>query len=144
MWVIGGSGTRPTQPEFVAWPPPTWVPYTVRFSVWSFSMSGANFAGASVVMRSGTTNLDLVVQQLPNGYGDNTLAWTPQGIPSGAPAADTVYHVEVNNVVVGGQTRNFAYDVTLIDPAAAGAAVEAVTWSAVKSLYRAPAPKTTP
>lgn len=137
MWVISGGGTRPAQPEFVAWPPPTWVPYQVVFSMWSFSMPGASFAGASVVMTRGTTNTALTLQQTPNGYGDNTLAWTPQGIPGGAPASDTVYHVEVNNVVVGGQTRNFAYDVTIIDPAAAGTAVDTVTWSTIKSLYRA-------
>jgi uncharacterized protein YkwD len=139
MWVIGGNGTRPAQPEFVAWPPPTWVPYPVVFGVWSFSIPGANFAGASVVMRRGTTDIALTLQQLPNGYGDNTLAWTPQGLSGGAPATDTAYHVEVSNVVVGGQTRNFAYDVTIIDPAAAGTAVAASTWGAVKGLYRAPA-----
>ena len=142
MWVIGGNGTRPAQPEFVAWPPPTWVPYQVVFPVWSFSMPGANFAGASVAMTRGTTNITLTLQQTPNGYGDNTLAWTPQGLPGGAPASDTVYRVEVSNVVVGGQTRSFTYDVTIIDPAAAGTAVEAVTWSAIKRLYRAAAAET--
>ena len=144
MWVIGGNGARPAQPEFVAWPPPTWVPYAVVYPVWSFSMSGANFAGASVVMTRGTTNITLTLQQLPNGYGDNTLAWTPQGIPGGAPASDTVYHVEVNNVVVGGQTRSFGYDVTIIDPASGGTGVEAVTWSTIKGLYRARILESTP
>ena len=136
LWVIGGFGSRPAQPAFVAWPPPTWVPYTVVFGQWSFSMPGANFAGATVTMSRGPTSISVTLQQTPNGYGDNTLAWLPQGITGGPPAADTVYHVQVGNVVVGGQSRDFAYDVTIIDPAAGGAAVETATWSMIKHLYR--------
>jgi len=139
LWVIGGSGARPAEPEFVAWPPPTWVPYQAVYSMWSFAVPGANFSAASVTMHRGATSIALTLLPVQNGYGDNTLGWTPQGLPSGAPSSDTVYHVEVTGVVVSGQSRDYAYDVTVIDPAAPGTAVETLTWGSIKQLFRAPA-----
>jgi hypothetical protein len=56
-----------------------------------------------------------------NGYGENTLVWTPKGMGSRdvwpKPSADTHYRVTLNNVLIGGSPRSFTYTVTVIDPA---------------------------
>lgn len=135
LWVIGGNGSRPVEPEFVAWPPPTWVPYTLLFPLWSFSVQGADFSAATVQVSLGQTNLTTSLQTTPNGYGDNTLAWTVQGVPSGPPSVDTVFHVEVLNAVVGGLSHDYAYDVTIMDPNASTSVVSQ-TWGELKQLYR--------
>jgi hypothetical protein len=98
-------------------------------------MAGADFTAATVQLHSGGASLPVTVQSTPNGYGDNTLAWTVQGLPSGPPAVDTVVHVEIQNVRVDGLSRDYAYDVTLIDPAGSTSVV-VKTWSQIKELYR--------
>ena len=82
-------------------------------------------AAASVTMAQGATELPVTLESGQYGAGDNTLIWTPDGVPLGPPASDTAYHVEVRNVVAGGQTRSFSYDVIIIDPASTPAPVNA-------------------
>ena len=46
--------TRPAvRDEFVAWPPPGFVPHSLVFPRWSFSYPGANFASTTVTLRRG-------------------------------------------------------------------------------------------
>jgi hypothetical protein len=119
LWVIGGSGSRPSQPAWVAWPPPTYVPWQIMprsSGRWSFSYPGATFTSAAVFMKHNGTNMALTLEAQAQGYGDNTIVWLPQGIPGTAPAADSVYSVTVSNVLVSGQSRAFTYNVTIIDP----------------------------
>lgn len=119
LWVIGGAGSRPAQPSWVAWPPQGFVPYQVMpksSKRWSFSYPGATFTGAGVFMRRSGTNVTLALEAQAQGYGDNTIVWVPQGVPTTAPATDITYSVIVSNVVVGGTARVFNYDVTIIDP----------------------------
>jgi len=119
LWVIGGSGARPPQPAWVAWPPPTYVPWEIMprsSGRWSFSYPGATFTGASVFMQHAGTNVPVTLEAQAQGYGDNTIVWDPQGVPTGAPSSDLSYSVTVSNVVVGGQSQVFAYTVTIIDP----------------------------
>ena len=119
LWVIGGAGSRPPQPAWVAWPPPGYVPWQVMprsSGRWSFSYAGATFTGAAVFMRRAGTNVSLTPEAQAQGYGDNTIVWVPQGIPTSAPLGDTTYSVTVSNVVVSGQPQAFTYAVTIIDP----------------------------
>jgi hypothetical protein len=119
LWVIGGSGSRPAQPAWVAWPPPNYVPYQIMphsSGRWSFSYPSATFTGATVFMQRGGTNVSLTMEAQAQGYGDNTIVWVPQGVPTGAPSADLAYSVTVSNVVVNGQSQVFRYNVTIIDP----------------------------
>jgi hypothetical protein len=55
-----------------------------------------------------------------DGYGENTIVWIPMGLSDGAiwpkPQADTAYTVAIQNVGIGGQSRNFVYDVIVFDP----------------------------
>lgn len=119
LWVIGGSGSRPAQPAWVAWPPPNYVPWQIMprsSGRWSFSYPAATFTGAAVSMQHAGTNVPVTLAAQAQGYGDNTIVWVPQGVPTGAPSSDLSYSVTVSNVVVGGQSRVFNYNVTIIDP----------------------------
>jgi uncharacterized protein YkwD len=123
LWVFDSHmwESRPaTREPYVAWPPPGYVPYTVVYARWSFAYAGATLSGASVSMTSGGANVPLSVATVVNGYGENTVVWIPNGMNDGSiwphPAADTTYHVTIQNVVIGGQARSFAYDVTVFDP----------------------------
>jgi hypothetical protein len=90
-------------------------------------MPGADFAAATVTMTQlGCPNNTPVATVIQNRSGQ--LIWVPTGMPAFStdgwgthpvPAADTVYHVQIDNVSVGGVAASFAYDVIVIDPAAA-------------------------
>ena len=67
-------------------------------------------------MQRAGTNVALTIEAQAQGYGDNTIVWVPQGVPTSAPAADVTYSVTVSNVVVSGQSRVFTYNVTILDP----------------------------
>ncbi len=123
LWVFDGNmwGPRPTtRNEFVAWPPPGYVPYQVVNDHWSFSYPQADFSSATVTMASGGANVPVALEAVSTGYGENTLVWIPLGLNSGGtwpkPQTDTTYTVNVQNVVIGGQSRNFTYHVIVFDP----------------------------
>lgn len=134
MWVLGPFGSRPVSPEWVAWPPPGFVPYPVVPALWSFSMQNADFSGASVTVARGTTPVSVVLETIQIGYGDDTLVWTPQGLPGGAPVMDLDYTVTVSNVMVSGSPREFAYTVTVIDPDVNVPTLPS-TWGRLKARY---------
>jgi uncharacterized protein YkwD len=120
LWVFDAFSPRPaTREPYVAWPPPGYVPYPVVFARWSFSYPNADLTAATVTMQSGGASLGLSQSPVVNGYGDNTLVWTPAGAAGDSwpkPAQDTTYTVSVQNVFIGGQNRGFTYDVILFDP----------------------------
>lgn len=119
LWVIGGAGSRPTQPEWVAWPPAGYLPYQLlpqRSGRWSFSYPQADFSNARVSMQHEGASIPLATYAPWPGYGDHTIVWVPEAISAGRPAADKTYNVLVSDVIAGGQTRSFSYFVTIIDP----------------------------
>jgi hypothetical protein len=139
LWVFDGNfgATRPaTREEFVAWPPPGYVPYQVAYARWSFSYANADFSAATVTMTQGGANVPVILEALPPPdvvYGENTLVWRPQGITFvqkiinpdtypvtieswPQPAKDTTYQVAVNNVKISGVAHNFSYNVTIFNP----------------------------
>jgi hypothetical protein len=136
LWVADSAafGTRPAEPEWVAWPPEGFVPYQVvdpnivffpgmtpENQRWSFSLYRANFAGATVTMTESGNPVSLQIVNRQNGYvvPDATIVWEPEGLPrKEAPPQDTTYSVTVDGVVDRfGVTRQFTYAVTIIDPA---------------------------
>ncbi len=123
LWVFDSHmwEARPaTREEFVAWPPPGYVPYQVVFPRWSFSYPSADFSLASIGMTQGTQNVPLVQETVRTGYGENTIVWVVNGMTDWQswpqPAADTVYRVTVSNVLIAGNPRSFTYDVIVMDP----------------------------
>lgn len=110
----------PTREEFVAWPPPGYVPYQVMFPRWSFSYASADFSAALVSMISNGTGLSVSQANVVYGYGENTLVWIPMGLNDGDgwphPEGDTTYTVNIRNVIINGQSRDFTYNVVVFDP----------------------------
>jgi uncharacterized protein YkwD len=119
LWVIGTFGARPASPPVVAWPPEGFVPYQVMYPRWSFSLNTttADLSKATVAMTRGGTAVSLTVFAGAVGYGDNTLAWETSGQVYSGGGADETIAVQVNNVLVNGAPVNYAYTVTVIDPA---------------------------
>lgn len=124
LWVFDSNlwGPRPaTREEFVAWPPPGYVPHQVVYPRWSFAYPAADFTNATVTMSQQGNTIPVVMAPVQDGYGENTLVWTPS-ISVGSqrlarPAADTVYEVTISNVQIQGVARTFSYTVTIFDPA---------------------------
>lgn len=124
LYVVGVPSwpSRPAvRDDYVAWPPKGYVPYQVVFRRWTLSYPGADFSNAQVTVTKLGANQPLTINPLRSGYGENTIVWEMtdidgwSGMPK--PSADTSYQVTVSNVLVGGATRNFSYEVVVIDPA---------------------------
>ena len=120
LWVFDASnmwGPRPeTREDFVAWPPPGYVPYQVIYPRWSFAYANANFNGTTVTMTQNGQPVTLQVNPVATGFGENTLVWEPEGALNQQPTADVTLHVTLHNVLVDGQSRSFDYHVIIFDP----------------------------
>lgn len=112
--------------EFVAWPPPGYVPYPVMPVRWSFSYPDADFASASVSVRQGGVLQAIETEPLAGGRGENAIVWHLASLDPlqeylwPKPAADTPYDVTVSNVILSGTPRSFSYQVTVFDPTVPG------------------------
>lgn len=154
LWVIGGIGPRPAVPEWVAWPPPNYVPYQIlpkSSGRWSFSAQNAGFTNTSVVMSAYGTNIPVTLEPLWQGYGDTAIVWRPSGIDYAAPASDTFYSVTLSNVFWNGKNRTYTYEVAVIDPDMPALSLERidnsaylVSWPVTGGSYRLLASETLP
>ena len=122
LWVFDNLfGTRPvTREEFVAWPPPGYVPYRLIFPRWSFSYPNADFSSAAVTLTRNSSDVPVTLETVMDGPGDNTLVWLPTDQSSTAPVSDSTTHVTIENVQINGVVRQFSYDVISFDPATPG------------------------
>ncbi len=130
LWVTDdnyGAARPTTREEFVAWPPPGFVPYDTVFPRWSFAYPGADFSGSGVAMTRNGISLPVRLEPIAANVGENTLVWVPDSLVTTTaatfprPTADTPYTVTVSNVKIGGISRSFTYSVTLFDPQIPGA-----------------------
>lgn len=117
LWVFGPTGERPNTPDGYSWPPSGYVPYQLAYPRWSFSFPNADFSQATVTMTHQGADVSLAMETYQAGYGDNTIVWKPEGLPTTAPETDLLYHVTINQVKTGDVTTSFEYDAILIDPA---------------------------
>lgn len=126
LWVHDPkTPTRPaTREAFVAWPPKGFVPYQTVYPRWSFGLPNADFNTAVVTMQRNGTNIPVKIESRGGGFGDPAIVWIPNNLNHSAtwprPAADEVFTVNVNNVIVGGTPQNFTYQVTVFDPQVPG------------------------
>ena len=132
VFVIDGTlfNSRPaTRDNFVAWPPPGYVPYQVipadtngtpATSRWSVSYGNADFSSATVTMSVGGANVPVTVLPIMPGpgsfIGESTLAWVPGTDFTGQPGSDTTVSVTISGVsgYPGGST--IQYNVIIFDP----------------------------
>ncbi len=125
LWVFDSNiwAPRPaTRSEYVSWPPPGYVPYMLVSPRWSFSYPDADFSSTLVTMTSGGNSVPVQLEQVHDGYGENTIVWAPNGLDPASPltfpnpGADKTYTVTLSNVKINGAATSFTYDVTLFDP----------------------------
>lgn len=118
IWVIQGNVAVPSGlPEFISYPPKGYVPAPLVFKRWSFSIPGADFSNAGVVMKDSSNNeMQLsVISRTDSGMGDNSIVWEPADINI-TSQTDISYSVELKNVVINGSVKTFNYTVTIIQP----------------------------
>ena len=134
--VISGarrSGAVPIREarDFVAWPPAGFVPASVAWGRWSFSLAGADFAEAKVTVAddSGTVKTKVIAREFR--AGEPGIVWAVAGDTNSRPVAaprdgDRCYGVTIRGVLVDGEEEPpYEYPVCLIDPKApVGPAVE--------------------
>ena len=117
LWVIGDEYKNypDDMPEFISWPPPGYVPQPIAFYRWSFAIPNANFKNANVqVKKPDGTALDVKLEEVENGYGDNALVWMISGITWFYDIEDEmVLDVTVSNVGVDGENKNYSYKVVI-------------------------------
>jgi uncharacterized protein YkwD len=119
LWVFDENLFEPrpeTREDYVAWPPPGYVPYQVVFPRWSFSYPDADFSVATVSMSIDGQSVGLVVQSVVNGFGENTITWEPTLPTATPPASDLRYTVTIHNAIIAGTPQNFSYEVIVINP----------------------------
>jgi hypothetical protein len=122
IWVIGDFKPAPA-PRFTAWPNRGFSPFPLMPARWSLSYPGAGFAAATVTMTQSGNNVPVtVISGSTTGVGDNTIVWTPAGLPA-ALAADTTYNITISGITGTGVPPSHSYSVTLFDPAVLGDAV---------------------
>lgn len=98
--------------DFVAWPPPGFVPYPVVFDRWSLSHSDEDFSDAQVTMTENGEPIAVDQEAIIPGCGENTLVWRPRVSASDTPEEDTEYFVAVRK----GGIIKYKYYVTVFDP----------------------------
>jgi len=130
LWTDNFSGSRPpTREEFVAWPPPGYVPFRVVYPRWSFSYPNANFMSATVSMISETVPITTYLYSVYPVYGggsyvgEETISWAPAGYntdgsgswPPPPAGQDMTITVMISNAIIGGVSKNFTYTVVIFN-----------------------------
>jgi len=126
LWVsdVDYDAHRPNvRDDFVAWPSSGFIPYSTVYERWSLSFPSADFSQARVSVTRDGVPVDLVLEPVVTGFGENTIVWkmpdTDQMKVHARPTADVRYLVSVSNVLVAQRARSFDYEVTVFDPSVA-------------------------
>ncbi len=115
--VINDFGPRASETQWVAWPPAGFVPDDVIYDRWSLSFAGTgsvDFSQARVNVFENGRSMRVDVLPVINGFGDPAIGFEVPGANPQA-AGDTVYRVEVSNVVINGRSVDRSYSVTAFD-----------------------------
>jgi hypothetical protein len=114
-----GSNRPPVLHDYVAWPPPGWVPYQVVFPRWSFALQGADFSDAHISVMADGRSLPVSIELSDKEAGEPAIIWrvgAEQDENAFKPSRDTVYRVAIDNVRLGDSVRHYSYDVKVFDP----------------------------
>ena len=105
-------------PGFVAYPAPGYFPAPLNSRYWSFSLAGADFSSAKVVLTdSFEKSVKLTGVTSNTSYGDPALLWEVSGSAAvQSVSADTTFKVKVTGIKGIGIPSAVDYSVTLINP----------------------------
>ncbi|WP_291152428.1 CAP domain-containing protein [Flavobacterium sp. UBA7680] len=113
VWVHSDFAIKNSK-EFTAYPH-RYFPQNLVYNRWSFSIYGAIFNDAKVVMTGPSGNVALsIVSNSGPAYGDNTIVWEPTGIVKNS-TEDVKYTVTVSGIKNASKT-SYTYEVIIIKP----------------------------
>ncbi len=115
LYVIHNKQPASEDLTYIAYPNAGYFPAPLIADRWSFSLPKAKFGESAVTMEDEYgMPIELEVQPIRNGYGDNTIVWEPAaGSISRFEEFDQRFTVHVSHVVVGNDTLDFTYEVVL-------------------------------
>jgi hypothetical protein len=99
-----------------SWPPAGYVPYSLIFQRWSFSLSEADFSEAQLTIRKDGQPQETTLEPIVPGFGDNTIVWT---LVTPVVLADTelVFEISITNVrTPQNEIKDFSYTVIAYSP----------------------------
>ncbi|MCD4679672.1 MAG: CAP domain-containing protein [Bacteroidales bacterium] len=116
MWKENLGSVPSSAPDYIAYPPNGYIPSSLVFPRWSFSIFEAGFSSATVTMTDDSgNNVSLNIIDRISGYKpDNRIVWEPSGINTSS-VTDVTYTVTVANVTNTSQA-SYTYDVILFKP----------------------------
>lgn len=131
-------GTAADAPEFTSWPPQGYLPYQLAFKRWSFSIplgSQVSFASAKVKIKANGRTIATDIESRSANFGDPTIVWNIPDMKEeffydyydmamkkenleDIGILENKIEVSIENVIVDGESKNYEYEVWLIDPEA--------------------------
>ncbi len=115
MWGDNLNGSTSELPEFIAYPPANFIPATLVFPRWSFSIPGASFNSATITMKdeSGNNISNNIIHRAPaNITPGSRIVWEPSGINT-TSNSDVKYTVTIDNIT-GGLNSSYTYEVIVM------------------------------
>ena len=102
----------------VAWPPAGFVPAPLIPDRWSLQApDNSDFSAATVtVTENGVAQQVDILSNSGADEGGQAIVWDMPNAPTPQPGQMVVYAVQVDNVVIDGQTQSFSYTTTSFDP----------------------------
>ena len=118
LFVIQPQTTPVPAVTTVAWPPAGFVPAPLMPDRWSLQAPfGSDFSNATVtVTENGVAQQVEILSDSGQDYGGQAIVWDMPDAPAPQPGQQVVYAVQVDNVVINGQTQSFSYTTTSFDP----------------------------
>lgn len=138
IYVTGVENRDPVDdaPEFVAWPPAGYMPYQLVYKRWSFGIPigpEVSFKDADVSVTANGKKLGLTVESTDANFADPTIVWSMNEMKeeffydyydmdvkkanmNGQGMLDSKIVVSVENVMIDGESKDFEYEVWIIDP----------------------------
>jgi hypothetical protein len=134
LFVFGPPVQRATEPTFVAWPPPGYVPLPLVFQRWSLSIGGADFSRARVEMRDEAGNeIRVETEKVIDGFGLNTIVWKPINLQHSAGKSYTIRVSAVETIPeVTYTVKPFAIATSAVDNYLFEPETEVIEWTSPK------------
>lgn len=122
---------------YVAYPPEGYVPASIIFNRWSFSMDNADFTNAYVSMSDPNgSNVQLNIIYYNGNYGDPAIVWEPQNIQLNS-TYDVTYTVTIGGISNVSQSV-YTYQTTVIKPTHPPACPNNMQWNDTYCACRQP------